>query len=148
MTIAAAGLMAQAPHLSEPGAPATGSNTPTRFEAFDIYIDAGATPLAAYQLELKATGDTKAVGIEGGESAAFSAAPYYDPAALHDGQAQERIVLAAFNTGNDLPAGRTRVARVHVQVSGAEPEWSVKVQSAGTGLGARIEAKAEVVKAG
>jgi len=132
-------------HRPLPKAGAVGGTV--RFEAFDVYIDAGATPLAAYQVELKATGDTKAVGIEGGESAAFSGAPYYDPAALHEGQVQERIVIAAFNTGKDLPAGRTRVARVHVQVSGAEPEWTVKMQSAGTGDGSRIEAKAEISKA-
>src|SRR6185295_2413242 len=65
-----------------------------RFEAVDVYVDSGGKPLGAYQIELKAaSGDVKAVGIEGGEAAAFGQAPYYDPAALHDNQLRERIVL-------------------------------------------------------
>src|SRR4051812_25706787 len=146
-TLAAAvvGMMGQAPAPARLAAQ-SGGEAVARFEAFDIYVDSGAAALAAYQVELKATGDVKAVGIEGGAAAAFSGAPYYDPAALHDGQVRERIVIAAFNTGDDVPAGRTRVARVHVQVTGAEPEWSLKVQSAGTKDGSRIEAKAEISK--
>jgi hypothetical protein len=141
------GLGLQEEHRPRPRAGEVGGTGAPRFEAFDIYVDSGAAPLAAYQVELKATGDVKAVGIEGGAAAAFSGAPYYDPAALHDGQVRERIVIAAFNIGDDVPTGRTRVARVHVQVSGAEPEWSLKVQSAGTKDGSRIEAKAEIAKA-
>lgn len=117
-----------------------------RFESVDVFIDPAGKPLAAYQIELKAAnGDVKAVGIEGGESAAFSQAPYYDPAALHDTQLRERIVLAAFNTGKTLPGARTRVARVHVRIVGAAPEYTVKLMAAGTDDGSRIEAKVEAV---
>jgi len=71
-----------------------------RFAPVHIYLDSGDKPLAAYQFELKATtGRIKIVGVEGGEHAAFKEAPYYDPAAL----AKDRIIIAAFNTGRDLP---------------------------------------------
>ncbi len=88
------------------------------FVAIDIYIDSGNTPLAAYQFEFTARG-TKLVGVEGGEHAAFADAPYYDPAALADNgnpRQGERIIVAAFSTEHDLPTGRIRVARLHLQV--------------------------------
>jgi len=96
-----------------------------RFEAVDIYLDSGSHALAAYQFELRATiGEVKIVGVEGGEHPAFQEAPYYDPAAL----AQDRIIIAAFNTGRDLPTGRTRIARVHLQITGAaEPDYELNL---------------------
>jgi hypothetical protein len=135
-----AGAMGQAPSPVGP-----------RFAAVDIYIDSGEKPLGAYQVELKATGDVRAVGIEGGESAAFREPPYYDPVALHENQLRERVVLAAFNTGKDLPTGRTRVARVHVRIGGGggdgEPRYEARVESAGTRDGSRIGVKLEVIAA-
>lgn len=94
-----------------------------RFAPLHIYVDSGSRPLAAYQFELKATtGQIKIVGVEGGQHAAFREPPYYDPAAL----AQDRIIIAAFNTGRDLPQGRTRIATVHLQIIGdAEPEYEI-----------------------
>ena len=75
-----------------------------RFAYVDVYLDAGAKPLAAYQVELTPTaGDVVLTGLEGGEHAAFRDAPYYDPAALH--AAKGRVIVAAFNTGADLPRG-------------------------------------------
>jgi len=111
-----------------------------RFAAVDVYVDSGRRPLAAYQFELKATvGNVKIVGIEGGEHAAFKEPPYYDPAAL----TRQRIVIAAFNTGEDLPTGRTRVARVHVRVAGTiEPEYAVELEAAASPDGKRISATA------
>jgi hypothetical protein len=94
---------------------------------------------AAYQFELKATaGRIEIVGVEGGEHKAFSEAPYYDPAALmHD-----RIIIAAFNTGQDLPAGRTRIATVHLQIIGdAEPRYELKLTVAGDADGKEIPAE-------
>jgi hypothetical protein len=79
-----------------------------RFVALDIFVDSGATPLAAYQFELSASkGEIQIVGVEGGEHPAFAEPPYYDPAALQ----HERIIIAAFNTGTNtqLPVGKTRV---------------------------------------
>ena len=96
-----------------------------RFAAVDVFIDPAGKPLAAYQFELAAKGTgIILVGVEGGQHAAYADAPYYDPKA----NLQNRIVIAAFNTGDDLPRHRTRVARVMVRVMGAEPaRYSAKL---------------------
>ena len=120
--------------VSEPAPrPATAG---VRFEAVDVYVDSKAEALAAYQFELKVTaGDVTTVGVEGGEHAAFRDAPYYDPAAM----AKRRIIIAAFNTGSDLPTGRTRVARVHVRVGpGERPVYQAELQVAGDAEGRKI----------
>jgi hypothetical protein len=92
-----------------------------------VYVDSGDKPLAAYQFELRArTGQIKIVGVEGGEHPAFREAPYYDPAALMN----DRIIIAAFNTGTDLPQGRTRIATIHLQILGdAEPQYELKLMA-------------------
>jgi hypothetical protein len=130
-------------YAAEDGAPVAAVPA-VRFEAVDVYIDSGATPLAAYQFELKSTGaDVKIVGIEGGDHAAFRKAPYYDPAAL----SKARVIIAAFDTGNGLPAGKTRVARVHVRVEGAaEPVHTAILALAGNAQGKRITAEISVSK--
>jgi hypothetical protein len=92
-----------------------GAVRPGVFSWVDVYVDSGDTGLAAYQFELTAAaGAFRIVGVEGGEHPAFAEPPFYDPAAL----ANERIILAAYDTGADLPTGPTRVARVHVQELG------------------------------
>lgn len=104
--------------------------TATRFQAIHLYLDAGDEPLAAYQVFLRATkGNVKIVGIEGGEPDAFKQPPFYDPKAIQ----QERVILAAFSTRPkpQLPAGKVRVATIHLQVTGdAEPEFETKLQAA------------------
>jgi len=130
-------LGAEAPMEAEP--PAGG----VRFEALDVFVDSGAKPLAAWQFELAAErGDVKIVGLEGGEHAAYREPPYYDPAALQN----HRIIVAAFNTGRDLPAGRTRVARIHVQVTGPEPEYAIRLAAAASPDGERIPATVTLAK--
>ncbi len=111
----------------------------TRFAPVHIYIDSGSRPLAAYQFELKATsGQIKIVGVEGGEHPAFREAPYYDPAALMN----DRIIIAAFNTGRDLPASRTRIATLHLQILGdAEPEYQLTLVTAADTDGAELPVK-------
>jgi len=96
-----------------------------RFAPLHIFLDSGSRPLAAFQFELKATaGQIKIVGVEGGQHKAFKEAPYYDPAAL----ANDRIIIAAFNTGRELPKGRTRIATIHLQIIGdAEPDYELKL---------------------
>ncbi|HUU17391.1 MAG TPA: hypothetical protein VMW72_09600 [Sedimentisphaerales bacterium] len=96
-----------------------------RFAPLHIYLDSGSKSLAAYQFELKATaGQIKIVGVEGGQHKAFKEAPYYDPAAL----ANDRIIIAAFNTGRELPTGRTRIATIHLQIiDEAEPDYELKL---------------------
>ncbi|MDQ7780367.1 MAG: hypothetical protein RDV41_11785 [Planctomycetota bacterium] len=126
----------------EPQQPPDG--TP-RFEAWDLRIDAGANRLAAYQVELSYPPDrVKIVGLEGGETAAFKNAPYYDPAGMEGG----RIIIAAFATDDDAaPAGKTRVARVHVQVTGGtEPGLQTKVVVAAQPGGAQIGVETELTR--
>jgi hypothetical protein len=96
-----------------------------RFQPVEVYIDSGAEKLAAYQFELMTkTGQVKIVGVEGGSHPAFANPPYYDPAALQN----DRIIIAAFNTSKDLPKGRTRVATLHMQITGdTQPEYEIKL---------------------
>jgi hypothetical protein len=110
-----------------------------RFAPLYIYIDSGNNSLAAYQFELKATaGQIKIVGVEGGQSEAFKEAPYYDPAALQN----NRIIIAAFSTGSNLPKGRTRIATIHMQIIGdTEPQYELKLIVAGGADGKEIPAE-------
>ncbi len=112
--------------------------TAIRFSAVEVFVDSGVQPLAAYQLTFAATsGDVKIVGIEGGEHPAFKEAPHYDPRAIQ----HERAILAAFNTApvDTLPKGRTRVATIHVQVTGATaPAYAVKLEVAANHEGSRV----------
>jgi hypothetical protein len=109
-----------------------------RFAPLNVYIDSGAEQLAAYQFELKTTaGEVRIVGIEGGEHPAFAEPPYYDPAALM----QDRVIIAAFNTGDDLPTGKTRVTTIHLQIIGdTDPEYELQLTVAGTYDGRQIPA--------
>ena len=117
----------------------------TKFAAVDVFVDSGAAALAAYQFELKVTaGNVTLVGVEGGEHSAFSRPPYYDPAAL----AQQRIVVAAFDTGSDLPRGKTRVARLMVRVSGdAAPAYDATLAVAASPEAKHIPATLSVADA-
>jgi hypothetical protein len=112
-----------------------------RFTTVEVRIDPKGVPLAAYQVEFVADESVKLVGIEGGEHAAFKIPPYYDPAALSN----HRVIIAAFNTSGDLPKSETRVARLHVQISGGNggnveqtPDWTVKLMVASSADGKAI----------
>ncbi len=100
-----------------------------RFVPLHITIDPQGEALAAYQFELKTiSGRVKIVGVEGGDHAAFSAPPYYDAQALM----QDRVIIAAFSTADNLPTGRTRVATIHVQVEvDVIPEITINLETAG-----------------
>ncbi len=136
LTVVALGLVVLAAlALAQEAGPAV------RFEAVDVYVDSGETPLAAYQFELSTPPGVAIAGVEGGEHAAFADPPYYDPAALMQG----RIIIAAFNTGDDLPTGRTRVARLHMQVTGeAAPDYALELQAAASPTGERLPADASI----
>ena len=110
-----------------------------RFTYVDVYVDSGVQPLAAYQFELSVSkGEIAIVGVEGGEHAAFAEPPYYDTAALRNDQ----IVIAAFETGDELPSGRSRVARIHLMVSTlAPPAYRIELTVAADSDGGRIDAK-------
>ena len=103
----------------------TSSPAPTRFQSVDVMLDPKGESLAAYQLEFVADAShVKLVGVEGGDHAAFADPPYYDPAAL----SKHRVILAAFSTSSDLPKSSTRVARLHVQITGDDvPQWSARL---------------------
>ena len=117
-----------------------------QFRAVDIYVDSKEMPLAAYQLEFSVTNAASAakiVGIEGGESPAFSEPPFYDPQAMQ----HERVIIAAFstNTVDNLPKGKTRVATIHLQTARAvEPEFALKLETAADTTGNRIPAETSV----
>ena len=111
-----------------------------RFQAVDVYVDSFNIPLAAYQLEFKVTSsNAKIVGIEGGEHAAFSSAPFFDLKAIQN----ERAILAAFSTNSvtNLPVGKTRVATIHLQISGTgEIKFETKADAAAGSDGKKISA--------
>ena len=118
--------------------------TPPRsaFTALEIWLETGDQPLAAYQLEMVATaGEVRIVGIEGAAPGSiFGEPPYYDPAAMQS----ERIIIADFSTAppEGLPAGRFRIATIHLQVVGdVEPAFETKLTVAADADGAPIEAQ-------
>ncbi len=110
-----------------------------RFVSLPVYIDSGSSTLAAYQFELKTkSGQVKIVGLENGEHPAFAEPPYYDTAAL----AKDRIIIAAFNTGNNLPTGKTRVVTIQLQVIGdTEPQYGLDLSVAADSDGNEISAE-------
>ena len=115
------------------------SEAKVRFAPLQVYIDSGEEGLAAFQFELKAAaGEIKIVGVEGGEHDAYKEPPYYDPAALK----RDRIIIAAFNTGQNLPTGRSRVATIHLQIiDEIEPEYEVDLIVAANADGEEIPAE-------
>lgn len=107
-----------------------------------VYVDSSSKSLGVYQVEIKVVkGNAKIVGVEGGEHKAFAEPPYYDTAALMKG----RVILAAFSTSDDLPTGRTKVATMHMQVTGDfVPEYEVVLNVAGDSEGKSIAAAVTV----
>jgi len=117
------------------------STNTIRFQAVNIFVDSTNKPLAAYQLEFAASTGAKIVGIEGGEHAAFKEAPFYDVKAMQ----QERVIIGAFSTAkaDKLPTGKTRVATIHLQVTGTQPlRFEVRLKTAATVDGRKISAHA------
>ena len=117
-----------------------------RFEAIDVFVDSRDQPLAAWQLELSCTdGGVLISGIEGGEHPAFREPPYYDPRAVNN----NRVILGAFSTQDSLPKGRSRVARVHVQVTGpGDRVWQTQLTTAADHEGQTIDAEMTIAAAG
>ncbi|MHC5110395.1 MAG: hypothetical protein ACYTHJ_11010 [Planctomycetota bacterium] len=135
--------IAETPIIEDVPAPAAN----TRFAAVDVILDGHGSQLAAYQVELKiketeATGSVKFVGVEGGEHQAFTKPPYYDPKAL----TQSKLVLAAFDLGEELPDQPTRVARIHMMIIGdiQQPQFETKLIVAADGDGNEIDATATI----
>lgn len=114
-------------------------------EAIDLFLESGSEGLAAWQVELKSEStDAAIVEIEGGEHPAFAEAPYFDPRAINN----QRVILGAFSTGDNLPRGRSRVARVHVQLRGpGERVWQTRLTTAANTEGTLIPAEIRIEKA-
>jgi hypothetical protein len=103
----------------------------------DLWLDSGDRPLAAYQVDIRYDKNTtRIVSVEGGETKAFNAAPYYDTKGMEGG----RMILAAFTADEEAPTGRTRVARVHLRIEGGrKPSLTVRLTTAATKNGERIK---------
>jgi hypothetical protein len=130
-------LLPSAQALADP-VPARSAHAPRpeRFVAVHVFLDPGERSLASFQLELgDESGTATIVGIEGGDHPAFREPPFYDPAALGAG----RIVIAAFSTAAELPRHKTRVASLHLLVSGADvPDLVSRLEIATDPLGREI----------
>ena len=129
---------AQPTPRGEVPAPAT-QGSDARFTSVDVYVDAKAGALGAYQVEFAVeTGKAMVVGLTAGEHSAYAKTPpYYDPAALTPGH--ERLIFAAFSTDANLPRGRTRVASIQLMVEGtATPQYAVKLVVAADEAGKTI----------
>lgn len=116
----------------------------TRFEAWDLFVDSGSQPCAAWQVEVvDERGLAQLVGVEGGEHPAYATPAHYDPRALLGG----RVVLAAFQLDGPLPSGRAHVARLHFQIRGSDaPHFRVRLEAAATPEEVRIAATAELAR--
>jgi len=107
-----------------------------------VVMETGRTGLGAYQVEVTAKG-ASFVGLEGG-TGAYKDAPYYDPAAMRNSSEgkENKIVVAGFSlaAAAELPAGATRVATLHLAVSGVgNPEVTSKLVVAADHDGATIK---------
>ena len=127
-----------------PPAASAPANSRITFVPVHVYIDPHGKPLACYQVRIVATaGDVKLVGIEGGDSAAFNKAPYYDPRALQG----NRVVLGAYSLDGDLPSHNTRVATLMVRVAGdVAPVYEATLAVAGTSDATEIDATVSLVE--
>jgi len=137
----------------EPRKAGRARKTTIRFRPVDIFLDSGDARLAAYQVEVRYDrSQIKIVGVEGAdteEAEGFNPPPYFDRKGMDAG----RIVIAAFVTDDLLaPAGRTRVATLHLRVEGESdapgdgaPGMSVRLVTAARPGGERIEPEVELV---
>jgi hypothetical protein len=125
----------------EPVSRTSPSPAKSTFGWIDVFIDSHDKPLAAYQLEIVvAEQAATVVGIEGGDAVAFMQPPYYDPAAM----SQSRVIIAAFSTASELPKSKTRVARIHLQFSAPDRQYTAKLITAADPDGGKIAADATV----
>ena len=92
-------------------------------------------------MEFSASAATRIVGLEGGDDAAFKAPPFYDPEAM----SRNRVIVAAYNTSDALPRGKSRVARIHFQTSGnLEPH--IELMVAGSMEGRPVQANVSMME--
>jgi hypothetical protein len=131
-----------APSPREDVMPPSATTRASRFTFIDVQIDPKDKALAAYQVEFIADdANVKVVGIEGGDVPAFAQPPYYDPAAM----SKHRVIIAAFNTGKDLPTKSFRAARLHLEISGeSKSNWEAKLITAAGSDAAAMKADVSI----
>lgn len=121
-------------------------NGGVRFGVVDIFVDAE-EPFAAWQFELtEHRGQMTIVGIENGSSVAYSDAPFYDREAIRLGTA-DWVVVADFSLAPSasLPSGKTRIASIHVRLSGsAKPDYEVRLMALADASGQPVDAQISI----
>lgn len=123
-------------------APALHAADTVRFSTVDVYVDSPA-PFAAWQFRFSDRNSvTTIVGVENGDSDAFSDAPWFDRDAVTAGDA-DRLIVADYSLVDEsrLPEGRVRVATLHVMLDTArEPDYELELVTVTTADGASLDA--------
>ena len=124
---------------------AEGARNP-RFVALEVHLDSP-QPVAAWQFELNdRAAAAKVVGVEDGGHPAFRRAPYYDRAAVAEGDSS-RIMVADYSLADAelLPVGQFRLARLHLMVRG-ESDFELRLITAATPDGSVIDASVSIAE--
>lgn len=130
---------------------------PMRVLSYDIKLDTGSRPLAAFQVEVELSSpDTAAVTglwLRGGDHPALQRRPYFNNRVTRDLKnkpgSRVRIPLANFDTGGDLPSGDMLVARVVLTVVGTgHPGVTARLVVAAGPEAVAIPASVRVVERG
>lgn len=122
------------------------ATSPSSFTWVDVWVDSGQTPLAAWQVKVRATeGQVSLVGVEGVDFPDARKAPWFDEKA----RGGSEVIVASFSPQESLqlPRGRVCVARLHLEVRGSTaPRFAAEAVTAATFGGARFPITVNVVK--
>ena len=121
-----------------PATTTTVQPAPTQLGTVDLFVDSAKTQLAAWQMEFKATAGQLRSSGSSAATTRFSRS-----ALLRSGGIEEQSNMGAFNISDKLPAGKIRVARLHLHISGDQrPVYAVNLVVAGDQEGKPITAQA------
>lgn len=140
----------RAPSPASPAAPAVVPGE-TRILTFDIMLDVGSRPLAAFQIEVALSAPDTAhitgMFIRGGDHPALQRQPLFDSRRVSRPGARTTFTIANFDTGQDLPSGDVRVARlVLITVGPGHPGVTARLVIAAGAEGVPIPAGLRVVE--
>ncbi|MBS0186751.1 MAG: hypothetical protein JSS51_01710 [Planctomycetes bacterium] len=94
----------------------------TRILTYDVMLDVGSRSLAAFQIEISLsapdTAHVTGLFVRGGDHPALKRQPLFDSKRVSRPGARTSFTIANFDTGNDLPSGDVRVARIVLVVVG------------------------------